>query len=51
VRELRLIAQHPFLAAILIFGVLEGCAHDTTSEQRILDKMLGGTCCRPPQVQ
>ncbi len=51
VRELGLIAQHPCLAAILIFGVLEGPAHDTTSERRILDEMLEGTCRRLPQLQ
>jgi hypothetical protein len=49
-RELELIAQGPFFAVSLIFGVLEVWAHDATSERSIIDETLEGTCRRNPQV-
>jgi hypothetical protein len=42
-RWLGLIAQHSFLAVILIFRVLEDSALGATSEQIILDETFEGT--------
>jgi hypothetical protein len=49
-RESGLITQHPILAVSLIFGVPKVRAHDTTSEQSILEETLEGTLHGTPQV-
>jgi hypothetical protein len=41
----------PFLVVIFFFGVLEGSAHDATSEQSILDEPLEGTLRGTPQAR
>jgi hypothetical protein len=45
-----MITQRPFLGVVLFFGVLEVCAHDTTSERSIQDETLEGALHRTPQA-